>query len=86
MAFGFTFNSRSSVCSSFFFQMYQSNLCRDCFLDRLQSNIWGNRIIKLMDTTFWQQLTSDPGKYKEGFKKKNNLMACDFAVIPIIQA
>jgi hypothetical protein len=46
-------------------------------------NIWGNRKIKLLDTTFWQTLTDDPARYRDGFRDKNNLLECDFAVIPM---
>jgi hypothetical protein len=84
MAFGFTFDPCSSVGSFFLIQMCRSNLCSDCFLDCSRRNIWGDRIIKLLDTMFWEQLTSKPDKYKENFKKKNDLIACDFAVIPMI--
>jgi hypothetical protein len=62
--------------------MYHSNLSRDGFKECSGRNIWTQKI-QLLDTTFWQQLTLDPTKYKDGFKRKNNLMAFDFSVIPM---
>ena len=40
---------------------------------------------KLMDTTFWEKLSQDPGRYRDGFMKKNNLLECDFAVMPMFK-
>jgi hypothetical protein len=60
-----------------------SKVNRDCFQDCAQQNIWGNRKIKLLDTTFWQQLSQDPDRYRDGFRKKNNLLEYDFVVMPM---
>lgn len=82
MAFGCAFNPCSSVGSSFLIQMYWSNLCSDCFLDCSRRNIWGDRIIKLLDTMFWPQLTSKPDKYKDNFKKKKQFNCMRFCCDP----
>ena len=55
----------------------------DCFRDCTRRKIWGNKKIKLLDTMFWQQLSKDPDLYKDGYRRKNNLLECDFAVMPM---
>jgi hypothetical protein len=36
-----------------------------------------------LDTSVWQTLTKDSNRYRDGFKKKNDILDCDFAVIPM---
>jgi hypothetical protein len=85
MAIRFTRHSLSFVSSFDFLKFYPSNDHRDCFQDCARRNIWGGRKIILMDTTFWDKLTTHPDRYRDGFKEKNNLLDCDFAVIPMFK-
>jgi hypothetical protein len=83
MALRYTSDLLSPVSSFSLNKPYRSDQSRDCFQDCVQRNVWGNRRIKLLDTTFWEQLAKDPDRYRDGFRKKNNLLECDFAVMPM---
>jgi hypothetical protein len=85
MAIRYTCDPRSSVRSSSFYKSYLSKQNRDCFQDCVERNIWGKQKIKLLDTTFWETLTKDSGRYKGKFRKNNDILDCDFAVMPMFE-
>jgi len=46
-------------------------------------NIWGNNVIRLLDTTFWTSLSTKPKKFNKKFRERVNLLECDYAVMPM---
>jgi hypothetical protein len=86
MAVGFTCNIGSSVRAFLIFYFsFEIIIVRDCYRDCASRNLWGNLRIKLFDTTFWQKMSQEPDRYRDGWMTKNNLLECDFAVLPIFE-
>ena len=71
---------------SLFILFYLHVKCnRDSFLQCASRNIWGNLRIKLFDTSLWNMLSNNPGRYHGRFLEKNNFLDCDFAIIPMFK-
>ena len=86
MALRYTRHSFGLLFVFFFFSPLVPHISKhisDCFCDCTRRKIWGNKKIKLLDTMFWQQLFKDPDLCKKGYQRKNNLLECDFAVMPM---
>jgi hypothetical protein len=81
----YAFSSVRSIYLFFDLDLHLPNRNSDAFQEYAGRDIWGNRKIKLFDTTFWEKLSKDPDRYRDGFMKKNNLLECDFAVIPMFK-
>lgn len=58
---------------------------RECFRECLKKNVWGTDKIQLLDTTFWSRLSLDPERFVERFRRKVNLLECDFVVMPMFE-
>lgn len=59
------------------------NVHRHFYSDFLKRNVWGEVKVELLDTTFWESLSRNPSKYSEKQRKKQGLVECDFAIMPM---
>lgn len=60
-----------------------SELNRHWFEHYSSQNIWGKLKIVVLDTSFWTLNSKEPERYREGYRKKLNIMEYDFVVMPM---